>query len=85
MRKSTGPRIDSCSAPVDTHADWGNVFSKLTKKDVFIRGSIYLRSNQFSECLEKPIACNVCNRMSWLIVSKNFCKSIKFMAVIKHL
>ena len=44
MRKSTGPRIDPCSAPVDTHADWGNVFSKLTKKDVFIRGSIYLRS-----------------------------------------
>ena len=44
MRKSTGPRIDPYSAPVDTHADWGNVFSKLTKKDVFIRGSIYLRS-----------------------------------------
>ena len=44
MRKSTGPRIDPCSAPVDTHADWENVFSKLTKKDVFIRGSIYLRS-----------------------------------------
>ena len=44
MRKSTGPRTDPCSAPVDTHADWENVFSKLTKKNVFIRDSIYLRS-----------------------------------------
>ena len=43
MRKSTGPRIDPWSAPVDTHADWENVFPKLTKKDVFIKGSIYLR------------------------------------------
>ena len=43
MRKSTRPRIDPCSAPVDAHADWKNVFSKLTKKHVFIRGSIYLR------------------------------------------
>ena len=42
MRKSTGPRIDPCSAQVDTYADWENVFSKLTKKDVFIRGSMYL-------------------------------------------
>ena len=42
MRKYTGPRIDPCSAQVDTHADWENVFSKLTKKDVFIRGSMYL-------------------------------------------
>ena len=43
MRKSTRPRTDPCSAPVDAHADWENVFSKLTKKHVFIRGSIYLR------------------------------------------
>ena len=42
MRKSTGPRIDPCSAPVDTYVDWENVFSELTKKDVFIRGSFYL-------------------------------------------
>ena len=44
MRKSAGPRRDPCSALVDTHAGWENVFSKLTKQDVFIRGSIYLRS-----------------------------------------
>ena len=46
MRKSTRPRIDSCSAPADTKADWEKAFSKLTKKDAFIRDSSYLRSKQ---------------------------------------
>ena len=39
--------------------------------------------NQFTECLEKPIAYNFCRRMSYSIVSKTFRKSIKIMPVIK--
>ena len=44
MRKSTGWRVDPYSGLVDTHVGWENSFSKLTEKDVVIRGSIYIRS-----------------------------------------
>ena len=37
----------------------------------------------FRECLEEPIAYNLCSTMSWSIVSMAFFKSIKIIPVIK--
>ena len=39
--------------------------------------------NQFTRCLEKPIAYNFYSRKSWSTVSNALCKTIKIMTVIK--
>ena len=79
MRKTRVPTIDPCGPPLDTHAGWENAFLRLTKNVLFMRSV----RNQFTECLEQPIAYNFCCRMSSSVVSKAFCKSVKIMPVIK--